>query len=215
MIALKPWAYGPAELLLDAELRLQKAEDFDRRMALIMFDNAIEITISTYLKLHPIQRGNRSFTKDDLSRWLKDYHTKVEFFFQEASDRQCEILCPQDEVIWFHRVRNDQYHEGSPTIPQSRELQGIRKAAFWIFAVLFNYEFAEVESIVSNLVAEKSSPSPAQRDDRSDRLIDNQYGVVEVAGQLYYTSEVLYAIDPIAYGELASRLDGVFSADEG
>ena len=56
----KPWAYGPFELLLHAELHYRAGEDFDRRIAMIGFDNAIEVAITTYLGLHPIQRGNRA-----------------------------------------------------------------------------------------------------------------------------------------------------------
>ena len=57
MRPLKPWAYGPFEILLHAELHYRVGEDFDRRIAMIGFDNAIEVAITTYLGLHPIQPG--------------------------------------------------------------------------------------------------------------------------------------------------------------
>jgi hypothetical protein len=50
---LPPWADGPFELIVHAEMHLRKGEDFDRRIALISFDNSIEVSITTYLTLHP------------------------------------------------------------------------------------------------------------------------------------------------------------------
>lgn len=59
MTSMAPWATGTFELLVHAEGHLRGGEDFDRRIALISFDNAIEVAITTYLTLHPIQRGDR------------------------------------------------------------------------------------------------------------------------------------------------------------
>lgn len=73
MSDLVPWAYGPFELLLHAELHLRAGEDFDRRMAMISFDNAIEVTITAYLSLKPIHRQNRSYAHTDVTLWTKDY----------------------------------------------------------------------------------------------------------------------------------------------
>lgn len=38
MRILKPWAYGPFEILLHAELHYRAGEDSDRRIAMIGFD---------------------------------------------------------------------------------------------------------------------------------------------------------------------------------
>ncbi len=76
---LQPWADGPFELLLHAEGHLPDGEDFDRRMALITFDNAIEVSITTYLSLKPIMRGNRSYATADVDQWTRNYHTKLDF----------------------------------------------------------------------------------------------------------------------------------------
>ncbi len=60
MIALPPWANGPFELIVHAESHRRNGDDFDRRIALITFDDAIEVSVTTYISLHPIQRGNRT-----------------------------------------------------------------------------------------------------------------------------------------------------------
>jgi hypothetical protein len=43
MSKLKPWAAGPFELIRHADGHLKAGSDFDKRMALISYDNAIEV----------------------------------------------------------------------------------------------------------------------------------------------------------------------------
>ena len=80
MSALKPRALGPFELLVHAEMHYRTGEDFDRRIAIVGFDNAIEVAIHTYLNLHPIQRLNKTYPKADIDKWLDNFHTKVATF---------------------------------------------------------------------------------------------------------------------------------------
>lgn len=201
---LKPWAYGPFELLVHAELHMRDGEDFDRRIALISFDNAIEVAITTYLSLHPIQRQNRTYSKTQVEQSLENYHTKIDFLMQEIQQRALTYECEKADIIWYHDVRNGQYHGGGATIPQERELQGIRKAAFWVFAVLF--DVPDVEQMVESHVLQRTNQDLPIKTDESDKLIDGEYGLCEVAGDSYYTSEILYAIDPVAYSEEGARL---------
>ena len=63
---LAPWATRPFELIVHAEIHYRRGSDYDRRLALISYDNSIEVAITTYLSLHPTQRGNRSYTKKKL-----------------------------------------------------------------------------------------------------------------------------------------------------
>ncbi|MEX0614142.1 MAG: hypothetical protein WD738_09055 [Pirellulales bacterium] len=201
---LKPWAYGPFEVLLHAELHYRVGEDFDRRIAMIGFDNAIEVAITTYLNLHPMQRGNRTYKGSDVDSWLNNYHTKVEFFFHECASRRITVIARQDEIIWFHEVRNGQYHVGGATIPQRRELDGVRAAALEVFAVLFDEQ--DVEGILFAHIAARSPVPPPPRIGEHDRLIDGEYGMIDVCGQTEYASDVLYAMDPNRYRELALDL---------
>jgi hypothetical protein len=79
MAKLKPWIRGPFELLHHAELHRSDGSDFDRRMALINYDNAIELCISTYLNLDPKQRSGRGFEREKVAQWLFSYHSKLDF----------------------------------------------------------------------------------------------------------------------------------------
>ena len=112
MPTLPPWANGPLELLIHAEGHLRDGEDFDRRIALISFDNAIEVAITTYLTLNPIQRGGREYPRSDVEKWLNNYHTKLDFFEAEIVARGISWLVDKSHIIWTHDHRNEQYHEG-------------------------------------------------------------------------------------------------------
>jgi len=204
MRQLKPWAYGPFEILSHAELHYRVGEDFDRRIAMIGFDNAIEVAITTYLGLHPIQRGNRQYLNADVERWLNNYHTKVGFFFQECATRQFAVVGQYDEIVWYHEVRNGQYHVGGATVPQRRELDGVRAAALEVFAVLFEVADAQAQ-LDAHISAMQQAPQP--RTAEGDRLIDNKYGLIDLCGQLEYASELLHAVDPNRYRDTIQSLE--------
>ena len=204
MKPLKPWAYGPFELIVNAERHYRKGEDFDRRVALIGYDNSIEVSITTYLSLHPLQRGGRTYRRDDCTRWLVNYHSKLDFYEEECRQRDVPMAHGKDEMVWYHELRNGQYHGGGATVPQARELDGIREVAIDVFSVLFDESGAQ--SLVEEYYDELMLSNIPQRNDEYDRLIDGRFGTVDVAGQDLYTSELLYAWDPIAYSEMGSLL---------
>jgi hypothetical protein len=201
---LKPWAYGPFELLLNAELHYRVGEDFDRRIAMVGFDNAIEVAITTYLGLHPMQRGNRQYPRVDVDEWLKNYHTKVGFFFRECADREIAVVGQHDEIVWFHDVRNGQYHKGGANVPQRRELDGVRAAAMEVFAILF--DASDVSALLDAHVADKAGSIPVPRTDEDDRLIDSTYRMIQVVDRMEYASDVVYALDPERYREIVLEL---------
>lgn len=204
MTSLPPWANGPFELLVHAEGHLLGGEDFDRRIALISFDNAIEVAITTYLTLHPIQRGNRTYTKTDVEKWLNNYHTKLEFLEAELTTRSLSWSVEKSHIIWAHDNRNEQYHGGQKGTPEKTVLKIIRAAALWVFSVL--YDVADVEVLLSNAILDSAPPSPPSPDAALNVAIDRKFGIIEVGEQSYYASELLFAIDQVAYRDLGARL---------
>lgn len=210
MRELKPWAYGPFDILLNAEMHYRLGEDFDRRIAMVGYDNAIEVSVATYLNLHPIQRGDRSYATVDVDRWLSNYHTKVDFFFVECAKRGVTAVTEKDVIIWFHQVRNGQYHGAGAMVPQKRQLDGVRAAALEVFSILF--EELDVSSLLEQHIAAASPLPPPPRVDEHDRLIDRAYGMIDVCGRPEYVSDVIYAMDPNRYRDLAL---GLIPEDEG
>jgi hypothetical protein len=204
MNPLPPWANGPFELLVHAEGHLINGGDFDRRIALISFDNAIEVAIMTYLTLNPIQRGNRSYPKEDVAIWLTNYHAKLDFLDHELGTRGLSWEVDRGHIVWAHDHRNEQYHGGNKGTPEKHVLALIRKAALWIFGVLF--DVADSEQRLARGIAASAPPSPPQRDKSFDRVIDREFGMVDVADQTFYASELLFSVDNTAYRELGARL---------
>jgi hypothetical protein len=204
---LPPWADGPFELIVHAEMHLRNGDDFDRRIALISFDNSIEVSITTYLTLHPLQRSGREYATGDVQKWSRNYHSKIEFFFDhEMPARGLNIIIDKAHVIWFHACRNEQYHGGTPAIPSQKVLTSVRKSALWIFSALF--DVPDVEAVLETRVGELMGHALLpKRDDGLDRLIDETYGIVELAGQRYYTSELLYSSDASLYRETGLGLE--------
>jgi hypothetical protein len=173
-------------------------------MALIGFDNAVEVTITTYLTLHPIQRGNRKYDLDQVEKWLDNYHTKLDFLSAELGERKMVWEVDRSHVVWAHDHRNEQYHGGNKGTPEKKCLSVARKAALWIFAVLF--DVPDVDHRLERAVAEDAPPSPPQRDGAYDRAIDSEYGMIEIGEQNFYASEVLFSVDYWAYRDVGNRL---------
>lgn len=203
-MSLPPWAEGPFELIYHAELHFRAGEDFDRRIAMIGFDNAIEVAITTYLSLHPIHRQGRTYQRTEIDKWLVNYHTKIDFFESECGLRGIAIQIEKSHIIWYHQIRNKQYHEGGFSTPNLSDLKVIRTTALWVFSVL--YDVPNAEHVLDQRIAELSSSPPPRRDDNLDRVIDNRHGLVDVAGNLYYASEVLFGIDADLYREMGLDL---------
>lgn len=204
MKSLAPWAYGPFELLLHAEEHLIKGEDFDRRIALISFDNAIEVAIATYLTLNPIQRGGRSYAKADVERWLATYYTKLEFLEDELAKKGIPWLVDKSHLAWAHDQRNEQYHGGQKGTPEKAVLKIVRDAALWVIGMLF--EVQNVEDMLAKALMDHSPMEAPAKKRAFDVAIDRAYEIIEVGEQSYYASELLFGVDDDAYRELGTRL---------
>lgn len=204
MSALPPWANGPFELLVHAEGHLQGGDDFDRRIALISFDNAIEVAITTYLTLHPIQRGGRTYPNADVEKWLNHYHSKLDFLEAEIVSRKVTWKVERSHIVWAHDHRNEQYHGGNKGTPEKTVLKIVRDAALWIFSMLF--DVADAESQLAQAILDKVPPPSPAPEKALDLAIDDKYGVVAVGEDSYYTSELLFAVDHAAYRDLGERL---------
>lgn len=140
MSKLPPWARGPFEILENAEGHYHGNSDIDRRLSLIGFDNAIEVAITTYLQLNPKLRGGQEFTKEDVQKWLRNYHTKLEFLEQHTEANGIVLESSTAEITWYHTLRNELYHSGNGMLPERHCLEGVRAAAIEVFEILFKVD---------------------------------------------------------------------------
>jgi hypothetical protein len=160
---LKPWATRPFELITHGEIHFRRGSDYDRRLALVSFDNAVEVSVTTYLTLKPIQRDGREYDKSDVAKWLRNYHTKLDFFLEENANRGLPEHQSKDVIVWYHDQRNEQYHGGSSGVPEQATLDGIRQSALWVFSVLF--DTTSVDEVLEEELANKAVGAPTIPDD--------------------------------------------------
>ena len=116
----------------------------------------------------------------------------------------------RDNIVWAHEYRNEQYHGGQRGVPEREVLESVRAAAFWVFTVL--YDSPDVQARVNEAI-EVAHPAPPQHNKVYDVAIDDRLGTIEVAGQIYNASEVVFALDYELYKALG--IDLCASADEG
>lgn len=156
--SLKPWATRPFELIVHGEIHFRRGDDYDRRLALVSFDNSIEVTIAAYLKLNPAHRGGRPYSNADISKWLKNFHTRIDFFLDENKNRELPEHKTKEEIVWHHDQRNEHYHGGGATVPEQTTLEGVRQSALWIFSVLF--DTPNIEEILEAELAKRVVDTP-------------------------------------------------------
>ena len=146
MIADKPWTKGPFELISHAATHMDGDSDFDRRMALISLDNAIEVSIRTFLHLHPQQRKGLRYKPDQIQAWKANFHSLLEFLYDEHSKgTTVPSAASKGNVIFYHDLRNEMYHSGNGLVPEEDFVLGACNAAVWIFCRLFEVDQGELE----------------------------------------------------------------------
>ncbi len=91
VVDLLPRARGPYELLRHAYEHLRKGDDTDRRIALIGFDNGIEVSIDVFLRLHPRLRNGYEISKEDQVKARQNHHMKIEFLDKYVQDKKLTL----------------------------------------------------------------------------------------------------------------------------
>ena len=161
MSDLKPWTRGVFELIRHADEHLLAGSDFDKRMALVTFDNSIELSITTYLRLHPARRDGIRYRGEDINKWLDGkFHSKLAFLEEFLQKQNQPFKVAKDAILHFHDLRNALYHESATFVPQVKDLADIRTAALWVFSILFN---TDAEPLL------RPPPPPAQPTAKAER----------------------------------------------
>ena len=141
-VRAKPWVHGPLELIRHADGHLQTAGDTDRRIALIGFDNAIEVCIDVFIKLHPKLRSGVQIKNEDADKALRNYHSKIEFLDEFVARQNTALDVPVEVIVWYHSLRNELYHSGNGMVPELHVVEGARAAAYAVFKALFGFDVA-------------------------------------------------------------------------
>lgn len=137
---LKPWSKGPYELIVHANGHADAGEDLDRRIALIGYDNAVEICIDVFVNLNPRLRGNYQITNEDKPKILRSFHSKIDFLARLLEERNISLEVTVEELLWYHGLRNELYHSGNGMVPELYVIEGAKKGAINVFEFLFEEE---------------------------------------------------------------------------
>ena len=184
MTKLKPWATGPYELLRHAQQHLSDGNDFDRRMALINYDNAIELAIVTYLNLDPKQRGDRPFQREHVARWLVNYHSKLDFLEHYIVEvLKQPMRYEKEDVLYYHRIRNQLYHADGVMVPRAEDVASARSIAHWVFGALYGVDPAsllQAEEAEQSAVIATTNLDPPPEDRLFASLIDLRQDIAEL-----------------------------------
>ena len=142
---------------------------------------------------------------------LKTITRKLDFFEEELASRSITWLVEKAHIIWAHDQRNEQYHGGQKGIPDRTTLQIARTAALWVFSTLFDVN--DPEALLEQAILDRTPPESPSPERDLDMSIDAQYGIMTVGEQVYYTSELLFAVDYAAYRDLGGKLIDGFAEE--
>ena len=105
-----PWASGPGEILRHGIELLSKDSDTNRRLAMIIIDNSVELMIKTFLGL-PKRVTRLEISRRDLPEVPESFPALLDALERFASDKLNGIEL--GEIEWYHRLRNQLYHQGN------------------------------------------------------------------------------------------------------
>ena len=111
---MQPWVTGPAEILEHGLSLLKTDSDKNRRLAMIAIDNSVELAIKTYLGL-PKRITGLLITRKEYAEISESFPRLL-----DALEKYCEGKLEGldlGEIEWYHRIRNQLYHQGSYHIP--------------------------------------------------------------------------------------------------
>lgn len=130
-----PWTDGPKELIQHAVDHLSLGGDFDRRIAMISIDNAVELAIKTFLGLPQRVRGTNGPTRRELENASESFPALLDLLQSHAADKIAGLSL--DDIEWYHRLRNQLYHSGNGITIERSKVETYLQLAISLFTSLF------------------------------------------------------------------------------
>ena len=199
-----PWQSGPTELIAHAIEHLQKATEFDNRIAFLLFDVGVETLFKTYLLLPDEVTGTKSkFEKrkaaangvahtfdDEKKQPRKDW--KFHDLIKGIGEAKPEIKIEFDlnHVEFFHEKRNALYHDGNGITIESDNLRSYSSIAVNLLKYLLDIDLSEILSapdVKANLLHKEEQLWKAIEAKRNE-LLQSRKRLGEVAR---YAAEII------------------------
>ena len=131
---MKPWISGPKELLDHAYQHLVIGSPFDYRIAMISIDNAVELSIRTYLSLPKRIRGSDGPTRREIEAAF-GFPELLNLIESHGGDHLSGIEL--GDIEWYHRIRNTLYHDGNGVTVEKDKVDAYNQIAQLLFTNLF------------------------------------------------------------------------------
>jgi len=132
-----PWTDGPRELIQHAADHLRAAGDFDRRIAMISIDNAVELMAKTYLGLPERARGSKGPGRKELEAASESFTSLLDLLNTYAATKITGLSL--DDIEWYHRLRNQLYHSGNGITVEQSKVETYFQLALTLFENLFSF----------------------------------------------------------------------------
>ena len=162
----QPWASGLSEILQHGVNLLLQDSDRNRRLAILSIDNAVELMIKTYLGL-PKRVTGLQISRSEYSEINESFPKLLDSLEANCPDKLEGIEL--SEVEWYHRLRNQLYHQGNGLTVEREKVEFYAELAqllptsvwFWTRSTKsqsttligeFIKIWAEIESTLSRLV---------------------------------------------------------------
>ncbi len=146
-----PWASGPGEILKHGPGLLKKDSDTNRRLALISIDNAVELMMKTYLGL-PRRVTGLQISRSDFQIMSESFPRLLDGLEKYASDKIVGINL--GEIEWYHRLRNELYHQGNGLTVEREKVELYAKLADVLFLSLFGIPLLHQKGVTGDLLGE-------------------------------------------------------------
>lgn len=133
----QPWASGPSEILQHGLSLLRKDSDSNRRIAMISIDNAVELTIKTFLSL-PRRINGINLSRKEFQEISESFPQLLDALEKHAADKLEGI--DLGEIEWFHRLRNQLYHQGNGLTVDKEKVEIYAQLGRILFRNLFGFD---------------------------------------------------------------------------
>jgi hypothetical protein len=125
-------------------------QEFDRKMALISYDNAVEVSINSFEPIKKTVASELSNPKD-----FYNFPVKMKFFERYVSSTLHKPMqVSKEQIMRFHLLRNNLYHQGEQSkiyVPSLQDLKGSQQATLWVISTLSNMDLAPFLPTLSTL----------------------------------------------------------------
>lgn len=146
-----PWASGPGEILRHGHSLLREDSDTNRRLAMIAIDNAVELTIKTFLGL-PKRITGLQISRKEYDEISESFPRLLDALEKHASDKLTGL--DLGEIEWYHRLRNELYHQGNGLTVERDKVEVYSQLANVLFKNLFGFELVAPRAGPERLLGE-------------------------------------------------------------